>query len=82
MNQVMTIANDLMAEQAWIPAADLYLFISTNSKDKKIFFFITTEVNCLGIKGTIHVPGSRPFLEIQVTIVAEEQGASLTEATH
>jgi len=35
MKHVMTIANDLMAEQAWVPAADLYHFISANSTDKK-----------------------------------------------
>lgn len=35
MQQVMAIANDLMAEQAWIPAADLYLYISSNSSDKR-----------------------------------------------
>lgn len=31
----MAIADDLAAEQAWIPAADLYLYISSNSDDKK-----------------------------------------------
>ncbi|MBC8375736.1 MAG: hypothetical protein H8E26_06795 [FCB group bacterium] len=35
MKDVMAIANDLMAEQAWVPAADLFLFISANSKDKR-----------------------------------------------
>ncbi|MBT3253316.1 MAG: hypothetical protein HN995_00140 [Candidatus Marinimicrobia bacterium] len=35
MKDVMAIANDLMAEQAWVPAADLFLYISANSKDKR-----------------------------------------------
>ncbi len=35
MKDVFSIANDLGAEQAWSSAADLYLFISTNSKDKR-----------------------------------------------
>ena len=35
MNQIMSIANDLMAEQAWAPAADLFLYVSANSTDKK-----------------------------------------------
>jgi len=35
MKHVMAIANDLMAEQAWVPAADLFLFISANSRDKR-----------------------------------------------
>ncbi|MBT4296468.1 MAG: hypothetical protein HOD43_11775 [Candidatus Marinimicrobia bacterium] len=35
MKDVMSIAKDLMAEQAWVPAADLFLFISANSTDKR-----------------------------------------------
>ncbi len=35
IKHVMSIADDLAAEQAWIPAADLYLYISSNSNDKK-----------------------------------------------
>ncbi len=35
MKDVMAIANDLLAEHAWVPAADLFLFISANSKDKR-----------------------------------------------
>jgi len=35
MKDVMTIANDLLAEHAWAPAADLFLFISANSTDKR-----------------------------------------------
>ncbi len=35
MKHVMAIADDLMAEQALVPAADLYMFISANSKDKR-----------------------------------------------
>ncbi len=34
MKHVASIADDLAAEQAWEYAADLYLFISTNSRDK------------------------------------------------
>ncbi|NQV16001.1 hypothetical protein HQ531_11130, partial [bacterium] len=35
MNDVFAIANDLAAEQAWGAAADLYLFISANSNDRR-----------------------------------------------
>ena len=35
MKHVMTIADDLMAEQALVPAGDLYMFISANSGDKR-----------------------------------------------
>ncbi|MCF7826906.1 MAG: tetratricopeptide repeat protein [Candidatus Marinimicrobia bacterium] len=35
MKDVMTIADDLLAERAWTPAADLYLYISANSKDRQ-----------------------------------------------
>ncbi|NQV41282.1 MAG: tetratricopeptide repeat protein [Candidatus Marinimicrobia bacterium] len=35
MQHVMSIADDLMAEQALLPAADLYVFISANSRDKR-----------------------------------------------
>ena len=35
MGHVMSIADDLMAEQALAPAADLYMFISANSEDKR-----------------------------------------------
>ena len=35
LRDIFSIANDLLAEQAWGPAADLYLFISSNSEDKK-----------------------------------------------
>ena len=35
IKDVFAIADDLAAERAWGPAADLYLFISTNSRDKR-----------------------------------------------
>ena len=35
MKDVMAIANDLLAERAWVPAADLFLFISANSQDSR-----------------------------------------------
>lgn len=35
MNHIMNIANDLMAERAWVPAADLFLYVSANSRDKR-----------------------------------------------
>jgi tetratricopeptide (TPR) repeat protein len=35
MAHVMSIADDLMAEQAPVPAAELYMFISSNSPDKR-----------------------------------------------
>ena len=35
MGHIMSIADDLMAEQALVPAADLYMFISANSGDKR-----------------------------------------------
>jgi len=35
LKDVMSIADDLSAERAWGPAADLYLYISANSKDKR-----------------------------------------------
>jgi len=35
MQDVMAIAKELMAEQAWVPAADLFQFISANSTDKR-----------------------------------------------
>ncbi len=35
LDDVMGIADELLAEQAWVPAADLYLFISANSTDKR-----------------------------------------------
>lgn len=35
LRQVMDIGNDLMAEQAWRPAADLFLYVSANTTDKR-----------------------------------------------
>ena len=35
IKHVLEIANDLAAEKAWIPAGDLYLYVSANSQDKR-----------------------------------------------
>ncbi len=35
LDDVLRIANDLLAERAWVEAADLYLYISATSSDKK-----------------------------------------------
>ena len=35
LRQVMDIANDLMGEQAWRPAAELFLYISANTSDER-----------------------------------------------
>jgi len=36
MKEILAIANDLKGEQAWLPAAKLYLFISANSKNDRL----------------------------------------------
>jgi len=81
MEKVLSIANDLAAERAWVPAADLYLFISANSNDKKqigeaLLRLASTYEHRLQTKAGYHslsgyFPGNQ-FLDLDVRILPGE----------
>lgn len=81
MAKVFSIANDLAADRAWVPAADLYLFISAKSRDKKqvgealLRLAATYEYRLKGQESYHSLSGYFPgnqFLDLDVRILSGE----------